>query len=158
MMRPRVSSRGWAPAVEGSVPWALRSLALVGLREKARLQLLPLSLSVVSDSLWFRGLKPARFLCPWDFPGKTAGAGCHFPLQGIFLSQGSNLPLLHHLHWQDSLPLAPPRKPPVFTEGPPQSLFQSPPRLLPKKPYAVWSTASENQVPITLPLDPPYMC
>ena len=127
VMRPRVSSSGWAPAVQGSVPWALRSLALVGLREKARLQLLPLSLSVVSDSLWSHGLKPARLLCPWDFPGKNVGAGCHFPLQGIFLSQGSNLPLLHHLHWQkDSLPLVPPRKPNVFTEGPPQSLLSEP--------------------------------
>ena len=29
--------------------------------------------------------------CPQDFPGKNAGVGCHFPLQGIFLTQGSNL-------------------------------------------------------------------
>ena len=27
--------------------------------------------------------QPARF-CPWDFAGKNTGAGCHFPLQGIF--------------------------------------------------------------------------
>ena len=26
-----------------------------------------------------------------DFPGKNTGVGCHFPLQGIFLTQGSNL-------------------------------------------------------------------
>ena len=26
-------------------------------------------------------------LCPWDFPGKTTGMGCHFLLQGIFLTQ-----------------------------------------------------------------------
>ena len=26
----------------------------------------------------------ARLLCPWDFPGKNTGAGCHFLLQGIF--------------------------------------------------------------------------
>ena len=39
-----------------------------------------------------------------DFPGKSPGAGCHFLLQGIFLSQGLNLGLLH---WQvDSLPLS----------------------------------------------------
>ena len=25
---------------------------------------------------------PARLLCPWDFPGKNAGMGCHFLLQG----------------------------------------------------------------------------
>ena len=42
----------------------------------------------------------------WDFPGKNAGAGCHFLLQGIFLTQGSNPCLLHLLRWQvDSLPL-----------------------------------------------------
>ena len=27
------------------------------------------------------------FLCPWDFPGKNTGVGCHFLLQGIFLTQ-----------------------------------------------------------------------
>ena len=46
-------------------------------------------------------------LCPRDFPGKSTGAGCHFLLQGVFLTQGSNLSLLHLLHWQvDSLPLS----------------------------------------------------
>ena len=45
-------------------------------------------------------------LCPWDSPGKNTGVGCHFLLQGIFPAQGSNLHLLHLLHWQaDSLPL-----------------------------------------------------
>ena len=29
-------------------------------------------------------------LCPWDSPGKKTGAGCHFFLQGIFPTQGSN--------------------------------------------------------------------
>ena len=29
------------------------------------------------------------------FPGKDTGVGCHFPLQGIFPAQGSNLGLLH---------------------------------------------------------------
>ena len=32
---------------------------------------------------------------PWDFPGKNIGVGCHFLLQGIFLTQGVNLGLLH---------------------------------------------------------------
>ena len=42
--------------------------------------------------------------------------GCHFFLQGIFASQGLNLPLLHLLHWQaDSLPLAPLGKPILVT-------------------------------------------
>ena len=39
-------------------------------------------------------------LCPWNFPGKNTGMGCHFLLQGIFLIQGSNLPL----RWQTVLP------------------------------------------------------
>ena len=30
-----------------------------------------------------------------DFLGKTTGVGCHFLFQGIFLTQGSNLGLLH---------------------------------------------------------------
>ena len=34
-------------------------------------------------------------LCPWDFPGKSAGVGCHFLLQGTFLTQGSNPGLPH---------------------------------------------------------------
>ena len=44
--------------------------------------------------LWPHGL-PARVLCPWDFPGKNTGVGCHFLLQGIFPTQGSNLCLQH---------------------------------------------------------------
>ena len=40
--------------------------------------------------------------CPWDFPGRNTGVGCHFLLQGIFQSQGWNLSFLH---WQvGSLP------------------------------------------------------
>ena len=41
------------------------------------------------------GLLPIRLLHPWDFPGKGIGVGCHFLLQGIFLTQGSNLGLPH---------------------------------------------------------------
>ena len=53
------------------------------------------------------GLYPARLLCPWDFPGKNTGLGCHFLLQGIFSTLGSNPHLLLCLlHWQvDSLSL-----------------------------------------------------
>ena len=42
---------------------------------------------------------------PWDFPSRNTGVGCHFLLQGIFLTQGSkpmspawqvgSLPLTH---------------------------------------------------------------
>ena len=41
---------------------------------------------------------PGKFLCPWNFPGKNTGVGCHFLPQGIFLTQGSN-PYLQHCRW-----------------------------------------------------------
>ena len=43
---------------------------------------------------------PARLLRPWDSPGKNTGVGCHFLLQGIFLTQGSNSHLSSLLHQQ----------------------------------------------------------
>ena len=59
-----------------------------------------LSHSFVSDSLRPCGAS-TRLLCPWNFPGKNTGVGCHFLLPGIFPTQGSNLSLLN---WQvDSL-------------------------------------------------------
>ena len=50
---------------------------------------------VVSNSQRPHGLYPTRILCPWDSPGKNTGRGCHFLLQGIFLTQGSNPSLPH---------------------------------------------------------------
>ena len=57
--------------------------------------------SVMSNSLQPHGPQPPRFLCLWDFLGKIIGVGCHFLLQGIFPTQGSNLcPLcLLHCRW-----------------------------------------------------------
>ena len=53
-------------------------------------------------------LYPTRLLCPWNCSSKNTGVGCHFLLQGIFPTQGSNPDLLYLLYWQaDSLPLAP---------------------------------------------------
>ena len=43
----------------------------------------------MSDSLRPRGLQPTRLLPPWDSPGKNAGVGCHFLLQGTFPTQVS---------------------------------------------------------------------
>ena len=41
------------------------------------------------------------------FPSKNTEVDCHFLLYRIFPTQGSNLGLLHLLHWQvDSLPLS----------------------------------------------------
>ena len=55
---------------------------------------------VVSDSLQSHGLQPTRLLCPWNFPGKNTRVGCHFFLQGIFPTQGSNPRVLSLLHWR----------------------------------------------------------
>src|SRR5574341_485381 len=41
-----------------------------------------------------------RILCPWDFPGKSAGVDCHFLLQGIFPTQELNP---HPLHCRQTL-------------------------------------------------------
>ena len=66
----------------------------------------------MSNSLQPHGLWPTRLLCPWDSPGKNNGVGCHALLQGILLTQESNLLLLHLLHWKaDSLPLRHPGSP-----------------------------------------------
>ena len=53
----------------------------------------------VSNSLWHFGLLPLR-LHSWGFPGKNAGADCHFLLQSIFPTQGSNPLLLCLLHYR----------------------------------------------------------
>ena len=45
--------------------------------------------------LWLHEQEPTRLLCPWDFPGKNTGVVCHFLLQAIFPTQGSNPSLLH---------------------------------------------------------------
>ena len=58
----------------------------------------------MSDSFETPRTVAARFLYSWDFPGENTGVGCHFLLQGIFLTQGSNS---HLLHWQvESLALS----------------------------------------------------
>ena len=58
-----------------------------------------LKVKVAQSSLTLppRGLS-TRFLCPWSSPGKNTEMGCHFLLQGIFPTQGSN-PGLPHRRW-----------------------------------------------------------
>ena len=57
----------------------------------------------MSDAFGPHGLESAMLLCPWDFPDKNTGMGCHSLLQRIFPIQGLN-PM--SLSWQvDSLPL-----------------------------------------------------
>ena len=53
-------------------------------------------------------LQPTRLLCPWNFPCKNTGVGCHTHLQRISPIQGTKPGLLH---WQvDSLPSQPPQE------------------------------------------------
>ena len=49
-----------------------------------------LSCLVSSDFLGPRVLQPSRLHCLWNFPGKNAGLGCHFLLQGILSYQPKN--------------------------------------------------------------------
>ena len=49
---------------------------------------------VLSVLLFPTLLRPHGLLCPWNCPGKNTTVSCHFLLQGIFMTQGSNLPLL----------------------------------------------------------------
>ena len=79
---------------EGGPKWGRgRDKRLCPWERRAHLPLL-FSLSVVSDSLWHHALWFTRLLCPWDFPGKNTGVGCHFLLQWNFPTQGSNPHLL----------------------------------------------------------------
>ena len=51
--------------------------------------------SLMSSFVQPHGLEPSRLLCPWNSSGKNTGVGCHFLLQGIFPTQGSNLQLMY---------------------------------------------------------------
>ena len=61
-----------------------------------------------SNSLSSHRLYPTRLLCPWNYPDKKTGVGCHPLLQGNFPTQGSNPGLLHcrqilyHMSHQES--------------------------------------------------------
>ena len=56
-----------------------------------------------------QGLLPHQAPLSMEFSRQEYWSGCHFLLQGVFSSQGSNLLCLHFPHWQvDSLPTVPP--------------------------------------------------
>ena len=59
------------------------------------LMCLCVSHSIISKSLLPHELQPVRLLCPCDSPGKNTGVGCYDLRQGIFLTQGSILGILH---------------------------------------------------------------
>ena len=74
--------------------------------------------SVVSNSSRPRGLQPTRILCPWDFPGKSTGVGCHcllcflilllliFPSIRIFSNELA-LPIRWPEYWSLSFSISP---------------------------------------------------
>ena len=68
----------WAPHTEEEI-----------LQEHPRTEFNQLCLSLCDP------MEPARLLCPWDSPGKNTRVSYHALLQGIFLTQGSKLGLLH---------------------------------------------------------------
>ena len=64
-----------------------------------------LSHSVIPSSLQPHGLQPLGSFVNGISQERNSGVGCHFLLQGIFLTQGMNRSLLHLPHWKvDSLP------------------------------------------------------
>ena len=84
-------SPGWTH----SLKWKLREACEVSREPAGWEKTENVSSSVVSDPLPSHGPSPTRLLCPWHSPGKNTRVGCHFLLQGIFPTQGSNLGLLH---------------------------------------------------------------
>ena len=62
--------------------------------------------SVMSHSLWTQVACQAPLSVGFFFQARILEWVASFLLQGIFLTQGLNLCLLHRLHWQDSLLLS----------------------------------------------------
>ena len=94
-----------------------------------------------------------RLLCPWDSPGKNPRVGCHFLLQGIFLTQESN-PSLQHCN-ADALPSELPGKPLHFYSNlinlgynsigfPGGSVVKNPPDKQETQEMRVWSLSQED--------------
>ena len=56
--------------------------------------------SVKSDSLWPVDFSSSDSSAYGIFEARNTGVGCHFLLQGIFPTQGSNPSHMRLLHWQ----------------------------------------------------------
>ena len=95
-------TQGWNPHLQHLLHWQADSLPLSHLSE---------SRSIVSNSLQLHGLSATKLLSrqSMEFSGKNTGVGCHFLLQGIFPTQGSNPGLppcrqtLYHLNHRAAL-------------------------------------------------------
>ena len=90
-MRVRMRRGKWTSALEkyktSAVKWLLPVCACI-LSRFSHVRL--------SATLWTMACQAPL---SWDSPGENTGVGCHFLLQGIFLTQGSNPRLLCLLHW-----------------------------------------------------------
>ena len=49
------------------------------------------SIAQLCSTLKSHGLGPTRLLCPWNFPGKNIGMGCHFFLHGITIRSSNSI-------------------------------------------------------------------
>ena len=94
------TGEGWSPALNTPPPvvrWGLvrgSAKPLKGKRVVCLCVLSQLSRVWLFVTPWTVPPPHPRLLCLWNFPGKNTGVGCHFLLEGIFLTQGSNLCLL----------------------------------------------------------------
>ena len=61
---------------------------------------LHMCMCLLSPSVVSKPATPCTVAHPWDFPGNNTRMDCHFLLQGIFPTQGSNSHLPRLLHWQ----------------------------------------------------------
>ena len=58
------------------------------------------SCSVVSDPQPPHGLQPTRLLCPWEFPGKSTGVGCHCLLRHRYDAKWKKLDSKHYIQYE----------------------------------------------------------
>ena len=84
-------TKGWQSESQGTKQQSMRERPGPHLLEFIQ----SVNFSVMSDSSRPHGLQATQLLHPWNSLGKNTGVGCHFILQGICPSQGSNLGLLH---------------------------------------------------------------
>ena len=78
----------------------------------------------------------------WNFPGKNTGVGCHFLLQGNFLTQGLNLCLLL---WQaDCVPLCHLKSPVYYMKSESKSHSVLSDSLRPHRLFSPWNSLGQN--------------
>ena len=71
-------------------------------------------------------MQPTRLLSQWNSPGKNIAVGCHFLLQGIFLTQEQNSGLLHCRQILYCLSQNPPNNSEIYLSKP--AVLKSDPR------------------------------